>query len=278
MKKCIICNSLLITPSKKLTSFVLSCPTCYLHSFLNAKTIEYEDHYFLEEYQKQYKSTYINDKKKIQHRMQWRLQLLNQYLSKAKIPNAKNKSLLEIGSSAGFFLELAQKSNYHIQGWEISNFMTKYANKAGIPTIQGDLFSLYQKYKNQKKFDVIAAFYVIEHLSDQQKIWEIFSDLIKPNGFLLISTPSIFGPTFYFNLPQWIQTHPKDHFVDYSPKSIKKIAKLFQFKVVTQKAEGIHPQRFWKGSSIIGKYLYTLIQRKFTFSDTLFTILQKNAK
>jgi len=287
------------------------CPNCTLIYNLNAKSVIYEEDYFEKEYQQQYNTTYLRDKQNIQKRMNERLKIAFSVLShnKTSMQDKKQKKLnaLEIGSAAGFFLEILQQKNIQATGWEISQKMTQYANKEAnkktnekfskknqennnvIPykTIQGDFFTLYNKHKELsadgsivlKKFDLVAGFYIIEHLKNQKKFWKSISSLVKKDGLLLLSMPSSFGPSFYFHSKEWQDNHPKDHFVDYSPLSIKIIAEKFNFKVLHTSVEGVHPHRLplWNylQNKTYLKEMYFQFIRKFVFSDTIFVVLQK---
>ena len=282
------------------------CQICRLVFYKKASSQEYESDYFFTEYENQYGKSYLNDKERIQLRMKWRLDLVQKYLSSS---DQTKPRLLEIGSACGFFLELAQKAGFSSEGWEISNAMAKIANQRNLTTKTGDFSSLYKNWlqnKNEdnecrdgeaiiygapqgtpqtclpahtsthKKFDVLAAFYVIEHFSEPFIFWEAASNLLKPNGLLVLSLPSIAGPSFLFSKSQWASTHPKDHFVDYSPKSLNMISKAYHFKRLCLKAEGIHPERIPMGSLPFFKNVYKMWQRSFAFSDTIFIIFKKN--
>ena len=247
------------------------CSKCMLIFNTDARKALYEKNYFNTEYKSQYKLSYYEDKKNIQKRMKQRMNWISKYL-----PIDKKKRLLEIGSAAGYFLEIAKEKKIEVEGWEISESMADYANNRNLYTRNGDFFEIYQNWKKNKeaKFDLIAAFYVIEHFPDQAKVWKAFSNLITPGGYLLLSLPSCFGPMFYFQQKEWTQNHPKDHFVNYSPVSIEKIGKEFYFDLIFKKAEGIHPERFFGGNLPLLNRIYSSLQKELTFSDTFFTCLK----
>jgi len=247
------------------------CPKCELVYYLDAQAVEYEDNYFETEYQNQYGTNYIDDKNKIQNRMKERIEKLTCYLQ-----NLQGKKILELGSAAGFFLELMQKEGCEVTGWEKSSYMNSKAKESGLNSLCGDIFTLYNDWKNENAsgFDVVAAFYVIEHIKDQKSLWKMLASLVNNDGYLLIATPSLFGPMYKFFKKKWASTHPRDHFVDYSLRSLKKVARMYNFKVISTSAEGIHPHRmplgkFWPLTSF-----YTALQKKLSFSDTVFVILK----
>ena len=269
------------------------CQVCRLIFYQGASPSQYETDYFFSEYQNQYGKSYLEDKAAIQTRMRWRLELIQRHLPssskvKDKIPPPR---LLEIGSACGFFLELVQESGFLAEGWEISSSMAKIANEKNLTTQTGDFASLYDTWykmwsgklekltnnedEDKEKYDVLAGFYVIEHFSEPLLFWEAARNLLKPNGLLVLSLPSASGPLFLFHKHKWMATHPEDHFVDYSLRSLEVIGKTYGFKRLSIQAEGIHPERIPMGKLPVFKNLYRIYQRSFAFSDTLLVIFRR---
>ena len=262
----------------------VQCSYCKVVVSLNAKSTTYEENYFATEYSSQYGKSYLQDKTNIQKRMKWRLDQLEKHTTtkfdlnhgdeNRQQQSTEKPQLLEIGSAAGFFLELCNDLGFHATGWEISQQMTNYANSKGWETIQGGFLRLSHNY--HKNFALVAAFYVIEHFHDQYLLWKNITKLLKPGGYLLLSLPSSAGPVFKFNKKSWAQGHPRDHFVDYNPLALKKIGRMFGFSLILAKSEGVHPHRFPLGKSLPFSFIYRMYQKLKPFSDTLFVILQKN--
>ncbi len=260
--------------SNQQTPFV-SCKKCHLIFNIQAKQVTYENDYFNKEYKQQYGISYIADKKNIQLKARYRLLLLQKFIT----PHT-HKNILELGSAMGFFLEVAQKAGFKVEGWEISQKMSQLANQNGLLTRTGNLVNLYSKQlqtlqKDKTKYNVIVAFYVIEHISDPFLVWRLFVQLLSHNGYLALSLPSYSGPTYQFHKNKWEQEHPIDHYVDYSIKSLKIIGKFFGFKLMSVYSEGIHPERFPLGNKPILRSMYAYIQDKTAFSDTIYAILKK---
>lgn len=49
------------------------------------------------------------------------------------------------------------------------------------------------KIEHENKFDIVVCVDVMEHIEEDKKVFENFYRALKPNGFLLINSPSIFG-------------------------------------------------------------------------------------
>lgn len=263
---CTFCSDILVTRQN-----FARCPSCGLIYNELARTVIYEEDYFNKEYKEQYGKSYFDDKENLQKRMKLRLASICKY---TPLPN---KRVLEIGSAAGFFLELCEKNNMQAQGWEVSKAMSEYANKNGASTKCGDFFTLSSTHieERQEPYDLVCAYYVLEHLEDQKVMWQNLSSIIKPGGFLSLALPSSYGPMFYFQFDTWAHNHPQDHFVDYSPYSLRRIGELFGLDLVYAGIEATHPRRFLLPSQFDSILAFT--QQITCFSDTLFAILQKNA-
>lgn len=253
------------------------CVHCGILYNVNYEKTNYEDVYFNDEYKQQYGKSYIDDKENIIKKINQRIALL-----KKNIPEWGFGNLLEIGSAAGFFLEAVKKEGLTAQGWELSRYMSDYANQNQNKTTCVDFNELIHNKKENSAmlmkeavYDIIAAFFVIEHFPDQKTIWENLLKMLKPGGYLAITVPSISGPHYVFHKKQWQKDHPKDHYLDFSHKGIKKLCNLFHLKLLLMAPEGIHPGRFPLGGFRPFSFFYRKFQKKFAFSDTIFIIAQK---
>ncbi|MCP4135312.1 MAG: class I SAM-dependent methyltransferase [bacterium] len=266
-----------------MSSHDIFCPTCTsrryrsissnLHTCLKCgiafnsayKTLVYDDNYFLDEYKKQYGKTYLDDYNHIYKLSQKRLNLIFKYLQKRN-----DIRLLDIGSAMGFFLKCALDSGItRLAGIEISEYASSYCKKEFDISISNSPFS---EIKELDSFDIVTAWYFIEHCENPLSEIKKIAGTIPKGGVFAFSTPSIFGPLFKFNIQQWIDSHPKDHRVDFSPSSAKKILKNAGFRKVYIKPAGIHPERILSKNSIFFgpfSFFYGLFSRITAFSDTI---------
>jgi len=79
-------------------------------------------------------------------------------------------------------------------------------------------------------------------------------------------------PLFKFNRKKWIEIHPVDHSIDFSPYSIKYFLKKIGFSDISVYPAAIHPERVMNPKSPFFKYfkpLYNIYSRLFSFSDTI---------
>ena len=107
-----------------------------------------------------------------------RLPLVRPYLS-------NDDSLLEIGSATGYFLDDLSGYVSSVVGVEPSMAYRDYALKRGIHTVESldDL--------DDSKFDVIAIYYVLEHLRDPVGYLSQLQGRLRKGGRILIEVPNV---------------------------------------------------------------------------------------
>ena len=107
-----------------------------------------------------------------------------------KFGGFNGKKVLEIGCATGDLLIQLNKQGAITKGVEISEFASEIARKRGLDVITGTVENVSDEYNDT--FDIVIALEVIEHvLSPSQFIFHA-SKLLKPKGFLFISTPNYF--------------------------------------------------------------------------------------
>lgn len=253
----------------------LRCGDCGAVINLSYTSLEYNDSYFTEEYRNQYGQTYFDDFENIYNLSRQRVEKIIKILAKTgklrggmSLP--ESLSLLDIGSAAGFFLKCARDYGFfYVKGVEISAFAAQYSkDRFGfdvdvVPFTQADIGINY---------DVITAWYYIEHSPDPLCDFKRIFYALKRGGIFAFSAPSVFGPLFLCNRKKWEDTHPVDHFVDFTPRTAVKILKKTGFRRVSVRAAGIHPERILSPSSVfypLFSFLYTRIAKALKFSDTI---------
>lgn len=105
-----------------------------------------------------------------------------------KFGGFKGKRVLEIGCATGDLLMQIRNEGADVKGIEISDFAADIARKRGLDVITGtieDYLTL-----NQEPFDIVMAFEVIEHVLSPTSFLKFCSEIIRPGGLLLLSTPN----------------------------------------------------------------------------------------
>ena len=112
-------------------------------------------------------------------------------LKKIRLPN--DSSILEIGFGEGRFLDWAREHGHTVEGIEILPDMVKRARLRNHVVYLG---ALHQLEAAGPRFDLIAAFDVVEHLTIAE-ILDLFEDadhLLKRDGKILLQFPNSSSP------------------------------------------------------------------------------------
>lgn len=128
--------------------------------------------------------------------------------------------VLEIGSYYGAFGSQIKDKVKSYTGIELSSYASKYAKeKFGLDIKNQNVSDFFKS--NNKKFDIIFMFDVIEHLDDPDSVLKLCSQNLNKNGRLIISTMNM--NSFFAKVTgryyQWIIAMHKFYF---SHNSMKK--------------------------------------------------------
>jgi SAM-dependent methyltransferase len=239
---------------------------------LQARSLSYEDDYFLADYERTYGRSYEEDESNLRNLARRRLHHLKSFTGK------DHGRLLEIGCAAGYFLDEARKSGFDVTGIEISSWGCNLTRKKGLRVVHSSFLEPTAECEAlflNERFDVIAAFYVIEHFADQRKVFETISSLLMPGGFFLCALPSIHGPLFKYDFKKWKETHPADHYVDYSPCSLRRILPLYNLRALRFFPASYHQERCRGLLKHLPSGLYRWYADRTAYGDTIEFIAQK---
>ena len=132
------------------------------------------------------------------------------------------KTLCDVGSGYGFFLDEAQKAGYSTLGIEPSKKLALHAQKRySISIYRGSL----EHYINNEKrrFDVVTCIHVIEHVPHPKQFISQLLKLVKPGGILFLETPNSDSHLLYAEKEQYTFLIPPDHLWLFSHYSIQSI-------------------------------------------------------
>ena len=191
----------------------------------------------------------------------------------------RNGRLLDVGTGFGFFLDEMKNRGWEVTGVEISQKAIDYARNGLGLTIHPD--PLEKANFPDQHFDVVTAFYVIEHLPDPMTFLKECYRILKPGGILLLRYPhttpiknflSIFGiSNRLYDLPA--------HLSDFSPEMIQRCLESVGFERCQHIIGGYTlPRGLTKriASSFFGnlsKILFYLSMKKFLLPGVSKTIL-----
>jgi 2-polyprenyl-3-methyl-5-hydroxy-6-metoxy-1,4-benzoquinol methylase len=139
-------------------------------------------------------------------------------------------SLLDIGCSFGYFLELAEDRGWDSYGIEISEYAAKEAiKKIGVGKVTTGNFMDLSLAEN--RFDVITMIDVIEHIYDISGALKKCEKLLRQKGLLIMVTPNTDSFSHKCLRRYWPHFN-EEHVTYFSSKYVEKILDLNGFKLL----------------------------------------------
>jgi 2-polyprenyl-3-methyl-5-hydroxy-6-metoxy-1,4-benzoquinol methylase len=144
----------------------------------------------------------------------------------------KEKKVLDIGCANGIFLETMKEKGYEVAGCDPWREAAEIAKKKLGNCIEISKFEDTNYPKNY--FDVVAIWSVVEHVANPDKYISDITSLLKPGGWLVLSTPNygslsrkVLGTKWHF--------FERVHLTFFCPKTIKSFLKNKGYKNITIK-------------------------------------------
>lgn len=108
--------------------------------------------------------------------------------------------ILDFGCGVGQISLFLSRFGHSIKGVDISKKAISHAKETAkelnIPNVHFSTESLEQISKTKKKFDLIICIEVIEHVEKDQELLILMKRILKKNGTLFLTTPSINAPLY----------------------------------------------------------------------------------
>lgn len=142
--------------------------------------------------------------------------------------------LLDVGAYTGVFVEIALDNGWQAIGVEPSRWAAGIAQEEGISVLQGTLDS---PELNDRRFDVITMWDVIEHLDDPSAELDKSFHLLKPGGLLAVHTMDIGSPVARIMGERWPWLMDM-HIHYFSRRTLTKFLEKSGFEVVWSGAQG----------------------------------------
>ncbi|MBA2125887.1 methyltransferase [Hyphomicrobium methylovorum] len=115
-----------------------------------------------------------------------RRKIIESVLAGLELP--KSASILEVGAGTGGNLSLLQRFG-HVQAMELDAYARDFANKrSGVLVVEGRLPD--NLPFEEKQFDLICLFDVLEHVKPDVESLKAISRLLKPDGRIVITVPA----------------------------------------------------------------------------------------
>jgi len=164
---------------------------------------------------------YLKDKPVHLKTLAGHLRLLEQYVR----PPGK---VLEIGSAYGFFLELLRAGYPDSLGIDVSKAAVAHARAAGLNARVATV----EELDEEADYDAVCMWDTVEHLPDPQSAVAKACALLKPQGYLFLTTGDFGALLPRMRGLRWRQIHPPTHLFYFTRKSLRCLVERFGFTVV----------------------------------------------
>lgn len=116
------------------------------------------------------------------------ISMSNRRLEKLENVYKKKGSLLDIGTGIGTFTGVAKERGWNAEGLEFNKYDCDYAEKKyGLKLLQENFYD----FAEDRTYDVVTMFEVIEHLRSPLKDLKKINTLIKDDGMFVVATPIV---------------------------------------------------------------------------------------
>jgi 2-polyprenyl-3-methyl-5-hydroxy-6-metoxy-1,4-benzoquinol methylase len=128
--------------------------------------------------------------------------------------------LLDVGASAGFFVEQALDAGFDAYGVELSNEAVSSASPRVRERLTvGDVNALALEVTTP--FDVVTAFDLIEHVFDPVRFLQEIRRVARPGALLVITTPDVGHVLRHVLRARWPMFQPMQHTVLFSRRGLR---------------------------------------------------------
>lgn len=132
------------------------------------------------------------------------------------------KTLLDVGSGYGDFLDAIKNSDTKGLGIEPAINLYRFSKKRGLP-IEQMTMSEFSKTNKKIRFDFITVVHLIEHVNSPAEFITQCARHLKKGGVMYIETPNIDSHLFKAERENYTFLTPPDHTILFSPKSLRTI-------------------------------------------------------
>jgi 2-polyprenyl-3-methyl-5-hydroxy-6-metoxy-1,4-benzoquinol methylase len=143
--------------------------------------------------------------------------------------------LLDAGANFGHFLKVSA-GVYEARGFEISPSAVEWSRRHfGVDNVVG---SAYAPPGDGAPWDAVTCWDVIEHLADPPAALQRMVELVRPGGWVFLSTPDAGSVVARAMGRRWHYLDPIQHLAVFSRKSLRALLERAGLQVVTVRALG----------------------------------------
>lgn len=123
----------------------------------------------------------------------------------------KDKNVLEIGSGLGAIAKLLINSKFeNYQGIEMDEKIVEFTNASIKNCFMNESLEDFARKNLEKKYALVIAFEVLEHLKDPDKCIEIIKNLLSDDGIFVGTTPFPYKKNVFADETHQYVLHPEN--------------------------------------------------------------------
>lgn len=150
-------------------------------------------------------------------------------MKRFKILDNSKKSILDVGSNKGEFLNNLKKSGWgDLKGVEFDEDCARFSKEKYDLDIFSDKF---EKYPEDSKFDIITFWHSLEHIYDINSAIGKTAGLLKQDGVIIISVPHIKSIQAYIMGKYWYHVSVPHHIAFFDKLTLGKLLKKHNFTI-----------------------------------------------
>ena len=155
---------------------------------------------------------------------------------------------LDAGCFEGEVLdELREKTEWRLSGLEPNALAVEKARAKGLDVYEAFIEDAVNVIPESERFDVIFLGQVIEHVNDPAMVVRRLTQLLRPGGLLVLSTPNLDSAQARMFGPTWSHWHVPYHRVLFGMKSMRELGRVCALKTLKIRT---HSNSFWSGYSV----------------------------
>ena len=137
-------------------------------------------------------------------------------------------TILDIGCSSGFFLDIAKNASWRTYGIELNRAEVKIAKKRGHTIWEVPI----EEINTSTKFDVITLWDVFEHIKNGPEYLAIIKNFLAPSGIIFFQLPNVKALAARIMHERCNMFDGIEHTNLYSPSSFKYLCNKYNFNIL----------------------------------------------
>ncbi len=166
---------------------------------------------------------YAADERKYRARFARRLEKMAPHIERGRV--------LDVGCALGWFLAEAKDRGWQAEGVEMSEHAATFVRDTH--GVHVHTARLQDAGLEPGSFDLITLWDTIEHLRDPRAILEHVFGLLKPGGFVALSTGNIDAWRSRVQQRRWALMRPPKHLYYFTPRTLRSLVDQVGFATVT---------------------------------------------